>query len=94
MRQYYVYILSSKTRRLYVGVTNDLQRRLAQHQDGTGTAFTSRYNIIRLVYYEAFGDVAAVIEREKQLKGWLRSRKLALVESENPSWRDLSVDLA
>ncbi len=73
MREYYVYIMSSKTRRLYVGVTNDLGRRGFEHQQGA-SAFTSRYNITRLVYYEAIGNVVSAIEREKQIKAWSRPR--------------------
>ena len=91
MRQYYVYIMSSKTRRLYVGVTSDLERRVSDHKVGSPPGFTTKYNITRLVYYESTTDVKSAIEREKQIKGWLRSKKIALVESVNPSWRDLSV---
>ncbi len=91
MREYYVYVMSSKTRRLYVGVTNDLSRRVAEHQQGA-SEFTSRYNITTLVYYEVIGDVVSAIGREKQIKGWSRSKKLALIESVNERWRDLSVD--
>ncbi|HYU20483.1 MAG TPA: GIY-YIG nuclease family protein [Chloroflexota bacterium] len=94
MRDYYVYIMGSKTRRLYVGVTGDLERRIAQHKDGSVPGFTKKYNMTRLVYYESTDDVYAAIEREKQIKGWLRSKKIALIESVNPSWRDLSVELA
>ena len=91
MREYYVYILSSKTRRLYVGVTNDLQQRVEQHREGDVSGFTSRYNVTRLVYYESTNDVTTAIEREKQIKGWLRCKKIALIESVNPTWQDLSV---
>ena len=90
MRQYYDYILSSKTRRLYVGMTNDLPRRLQQHRDRSVDSFTSRYNIERLVYYEETDDVHGAVERERHIKGWLRDKKVALIESVNPSWRDLS----
>jgi putative endonuclease len=92
MRQYYVYIMASKTRRLYVGITSDLERRVAQHKDGGFSGFTSRYNVTRLVYYESTSEVRSALEREKEIKGWLRSKKLALVESVNPSWRDLSAE--
>jgi putative endonuclease len=88
MRQYWVYILASRTRRLYIGVTNDLNRRVAQHRQGVH-GFTARYQIKRLVYYETTGDIRAAIAREKQLKGWLRSRKLALISGANPAWEDL-----
>jgi putative endonuclease len=84
----YVYVLSSRTRRLYVGVTNDLVRRVWQHRDGTVRGFTRKYSIDRLVYYEPFNDPIVAIRREKQIKSWSRVKKLALVESMNPSWID------
>ncbi len=82
-RQIYVYIMASRTKRLYVGVTNNLERRVYEHKNHL-SAFTARYRMERLVYYEETGDVSAAIEREKQLKGWLRARKVALIESLNP----------
>ena len=91
-RQYFVYILSSKTKRLYIGVTNDLQRRVAQHKSREVEGFTSQYNIDQLVYYEETNDVRAAISREKQLKGWMRIRKIQLVQDMNPDWEDLSAD--
>jgi putative endonuclease len=84
----YVYLLSSTTRRLYVGVSNDLSRRVWQHRDGTIRGFTRKYSITRLVYYESFSDPAVAIRREKQIKSWSRVKKLALVASMNPSWID------
>jgi len=87
---YFVYILASKTRRLYVGVTNDLEARVWQHKNETDDSFTSRYNIDRLVYFEDFRDVDQAIEREKQIKKWRREKKVALIESLNRDWRDLS----
>ena len=84
-RRSFVYILSSKTKRLYIGVTNDLKRRIAQHQRREVEGFTSRYNIDRLVYYEETNDVWAALNREKQLKGWVRIRKLELVSDTNPA---------
>jgi putative endonuclease len=90
--RYYVYIMSSQTRVLYIGVTNFLERRVQQHKDGVGSAFTSRYRVHRLVHYEETSDVYAALERERHLKGWTRARKVALVESMNPDWRDLSDD--
>ena len=90
--EYFVYILSSKTRRLYVGMTNNLARRVEQHKAHEVAGFTSRYNIDRLVYYEVTDDVHAALEREHQIKDWRREKKVALIESVNPSWRDLSVD--
>ena len=91
-RHYFVYILSSRTRRIYIGVTNDLERRVAQHKRREVEGFTSRYNIDRLVYYEETDDVTAAIAREKQLKGWVRVRKCELVYSMNPEWRDLAAE--
>jgi putative endonuclease len=90
--RYFVYILSSKTKRLYVGVTNDLERRVAQHKRRESEGFTSRYNIDRLVYYEETADVWAALNREKQLKGWMRGRKLELVSDMNPEWHDLAAE--
>jgi putative endonuclease len=91
MRQhiYYVYILCSNSRVLYIGVTNDLERRVAQHRKRRPGAFTTRYNVHRLVHTEAFGWIQEAIKREKQLKRWTRERKIALIESENPRWQDL-----
>jgi putative endonuclease len=88
----YVYVLSSKTRRLYVGVTNDLIRRVWQHRDGTIRGFTRKYSINRLVYYESFNDPIVAIRREKEIKSWARVKKLALVESMNPTWIDYGED--
>ena len=90
MNQYYVYIMTNSTRRLYTGVTNDLYRRVYEHKHKLVLGFTSKYNLTWLVYYERTSDIAAAIHREKQIKGWLRSRKLAHVESTNPEWKDLS----
>ncbi len=90
MQEYYVYIMSNVSRTLYVGVTNDLQRRLYQHQQKLSPGFTRKYNITLLVYFEATPDVLAAIAREKQIKGWLRAKKVALIESANPKWLDLS----
>jgi len=89
-KQYFVYILANKSRMLYVGVTNDLKRRVFQHKQKTTPGYTSHYNIAKLVYYETTLDIKAAIAREKQIKGWLRAKKLALVESSNPEWKDLS----
>ena len=89
--QYYVYIVASRSRTLYTGVTNDLQRRVYEHKKKLVPGFTTKYNIQRLVYYETTEDVDAAIFREKQIKGWTRSKKLQLIESVNPTWKDLSV---
>ena len=88
MRSYAVYILASRNRRLYIGVTNNLDRRVTQHRLGK-FAFTARYRITRLVYCEFFHDVRDAIAAEKRLKGWTRKRKLDLVSSVNPTWDDL-----
>ena len=90
MKEYYVYIMSSFSKRLYVGVTHNLQRRTYEHKSKLASGFTKRYNLTWLVYYEATEDVNAAIAREKQIKGWLRSKKVALIESFNPEWDDLS----
>jgi putative endonuclease len=86
----YVYILSSRTRRLYVGVTSDLIRRVWQHRDGTIRGFTRKYSVNRLVYFEPSDQPMLAIRREKQIKTWARVKKLALVESMNPGWVDYS----
>jgi putative endonuclease len=92
MRHYYVYIMTNKSGTLYVGVTNDLERRVWEHKLGTVEGFTKRYRLTRLVYYESSGDVEAAISREKQIKGWLRRRKFELIQSMNPRWEDLAID--
>jgi putative endonuclease len=89
-KQYYVYILTSNSGTLYTGVTNDLARRVFEHKNQLVEGFTKKYNIKYLVYYEAVDDVEAAIAREKQIKGWLRAKKLQLINSLNPSWKDLS----
>ena len=89
MSQYYVYVLTNRSRTLYTGVTNDLLRRLYEHRHPTRPSFTSRYRITRLVYYETTPDVRAAIAREKQIKSWSRAKKIALVEKSNPKWMDL-----
>src|SRR5215469_14009909 len=87
---YYVYIVASRSRVLYTGVTNDLERRVFEHKNKLTPGFTAKYNVDRLVYFEDTGDVLAAIAREKQLKRWLRARKVALIEATNPKWLDLS----
>ena len=91
MRQFYVYILSSRSGVLYVGVTSDLDRRLYEHQHGLIEGFTRKYGIKRLVYYEQFDDPLTAIEREKQIKRWRRSKKLALIGILNPSFKELAL---
>ena len=90
MRQYYIYIMASRSRTLYTGVTNDLERRVYEHKNKLVRGFTAKYKIERLVYFETTEDVHAAIFREKQIKGWTRSKKLALIGSANPTWNDLS----
>jgi putative endonuclease len=87
---YYVYILSSFKRTLYIGVTNDLSRRVAEHKSKLIPEFTAKYNITRLVYYEEFNSIMDAIEREKRLKGWTRAKKITLIESLNPEWNDFA----
>ena len=91
MGSYYVYILTNwKGNVMYIGVTNDLERRLYEHKQELVEGFTKRYHIHKLVYFEQTGDVRAALEREKQLKHWTRKKKNALVETMNPAWQDLS----
>ncbi len=90
MKQYFVYIMASKSRVLYVGMTNDLQRRVHEHQQKIVEGFTLRYNVTRLIYFESTNDVNVALAREKQIKAWRRSKKTALIESVNPTWADLS----
>ena len=90
MRTYYVYLMASRSRVLYTGVTNDLARRVYEHKRGLTPGFTSRYHITRLVYFEEYGDIRDAIAREKQLKGWVRARKMRLIEQKNPTWEDLA----
>jgi putative endonuclease len=91
MRQYYVYVLTNKRNgTLYVGVTNNLARRVYEHKNKLVDGFTSKYGLNRLVYYEALDDIRLAIAREKQIKSWLRVRKIALIESKNPEWNDLA----
>ena len=90
MNTYYLYIMTNDSRTLYTGVTNDLVRRVYEHKNKLVDGFTKKYNLDRLVYYESTGDVRAALQREKQIKGWLRAKKIALIISTNPAWRDLS----
>ncbi|RMG29357.1 MAG: GIY-YIG nuclease family protein [Methanobacteriota archaeon] len=92
MGKYYVYIMASKSRTLYTGVTNNLFRRVYEHKHKLLEGFTKRYNITRLVYYEKYDYIWDAIRREKQIKGWLRRKKIALIESVNPEWKDLAED--
>jgi len=91
MKYYYVYILASKRRgTLYIGVTNDLIRRMYEHKNGLVEGFTKKYKVHNLVYYQQCEDVESVIQREKQLKAWHREWKIRLIEETNPAWKDLT----
>jgi putative endonuclease len=91
---YFVYILASRSRTLYIGVTNNLAVRLQQHRTGKANSFTARYNIHRLVHFERFAYIDKAIAREKLLKHMTRTEKLLLIESHNPTWDDLSSESA
>jgi len=91
VNKYYVYIMTNKSRTLYTGVTNDLERRVYEHKQKLVPGFTAKYNTTRLVYFEVTQDVQAAIAREKQIKGWLRRKKISLIESLNSEWKDLSI---
>jgi putative endonuclease len=91
--QFFVYILSSRSRTLYIGITRQLRVRVSQHREKKPGSFAARYNIGRLVYFERFQYVLNAIAREKELKDWNRARKIELIESMNPAWEDLAADL-
>jgi len=88
--KYWTYIVASRSGTLYIGMTNDLYVRVKQHKSGEIEGFSSKYGCNRLVYWESFDEVIKAINREKQLKGWRRSKKIALIESMNPRWEDLA----
>ncbi len=91
---YYVYIIASqKDGTTYIGVTNDLPRRMQEHKEGLVPGFSKKYRVVRLVYYEQYADVRDAIAREKQLKKWNRAWKIDLIKQTNPEWRDLWFDL-
>ena len=90
-KQYYVYMLTNKANKvLYIGVTNDLERRMFEHKNKLVDGFTKKYNLDKLIYYEVTGDVLSALEREKQLKNWHRDWKINLINKFNPEWRDLA----
>ena len=90
-KTYYTYIMSSlNDTTLYIGVTGDLNRRVLEHKSGSGSVFTSKYHCHKLVYFESFSDINQAISREKELKGWVRSKKDKLIDATNPTRRDLS----
>src|SRR5271168_4461961 len=90
---YSVYLLASRSRSLYTGVTNNLQRRMLEHRQGAVPGFTTRYRIFRLVHFELFGNANHAIAREKEIKGWRREKKISLIETKNPTWEDLATQL-
>jgi putative endonuclease len=90
---FWVYILSSRSRSLYIGITNNLRRRVRKHREAHPGSHTARYNIHRLVYYEHFKYVINAITRETELKHWTRAQKIALIESINPTWEDMAATL-
>jgi len=94
LRQFYVYILSSRSGVLYVGVTNNIERRAAEHKQGLVPGVTCKYRVNRLAWYESFPTALQAIEAEKRIKGWTRAKKIALIESINPQRRDLAEEEA
>ena len=92
MRKYYVYIMTNRTRTLYTGMTNDLERRVLEHKQKLVPGFTSKYNISMLVWYQDFDDVEQAISAEKTIKAWRREKKVALIEEMNPEWVDLALE--
>ena len=87
---FYVYIVASKSRVIYVGVCREIHKRVWQHKEGTFPGFTKQYKVNRLVYFERFVDPNSAIAREKEIKGWRREKKVKLIEAENPTWEDLA----
>ena len=89
-KKYFVYILASKKNgTLYTGMTNNLRRRISEHKEKKNPGFTQKYDVTSLMYFEEFADVRDAIAREKQIKGWMRKKKIALIESVNPGWEDV-----
>ncbi len=88
--RYAVYIMASRSHNFYVGVSNNIERRVREHKNHVFEGFTARYNIDRLVWYQIYGDIREAIAREKRIKGWRREKKICLIESMNPTWQDLS----
>ena len=88
-RQYYVYVMTNRSRTLYTGVTNNIKQRVHQHKNKLIDGFTKKYNIDRLIYVETFNDIYSAIAREKTIKGWFRKKKIELINEMNPDWKDL-----
>ncbi|MFZ0901913.1 MAG: GIY-YIG nuclease family protein [Candidatus Sulfotelmatobacter sp.] len=91
-KTYFVYIMTNRSKTLYTGVTNSLVRRVREHKLESGSGFAAKYKLDRLAYFERFDDIRNAIEREKRIKGWLRIKKIALIVSVNPEWKDLSAE--
>jgi putative endonuclease len=91
-KTYFVYIMTNRSKTLYTGLTNSLVRRVREHKLGSGSGFAAKYKLDRLAYFERFDDIRNAIEREKRIKGWLRIKKIALIISVNPEWKDLSAE--
>ena len=92
MQEYFIYIMTNKSKTLYIGVTNDLHRRVYEHKNKLIDGFTKKYNISKLVYFEVYTSIEDAIKREKQLKNWHRQWKINLIESSNKVWKDLSIE--
>jgi putative endonuclease len=92
-KSYVVYIMSNRSKTLYTGVTNNLERRVYEHKSKLIPGFTAKYNLTVVVYYEETSDVQSAIAREKTIEGWVRAKKIALIESVNPTWKDLGQSL-
>lgn len=91
MKQYYVYIITNKSHTIYIGVTNNIQRRLYEHTKPSATGFTARYKLNKLIYLETYNDSLEAIHREKQLKGWTRSKKMNLIKQLNPKFEEIQL---
>lgn len=91
-RTFYVYIIANEQRTIYIGMTNDLERRVWEHRHGRVRGFSAKYRVNKLVYIETFEDAPEAIAREKQLKNWRRSKKVALINRQNPDWNDLAAE--
>jgi len=92
MKEFFVYIMTNTSKTLYTGVTNNLFRRVREHKQGLIPGFTKKYNIKKLIYFENYSSINEAIQREKQIKGWIRTKKINLIESLNPQWKDLSME--
>ncbi len=90
MKEYFVYIMTNRSKTLYTGMTSNLPRRVYEHKSKLIEGFTKKYNINKLVWFDKTNDVISAIEKEKQIKGWTRKKKINLIESMNPAWRDMS----